>query len=136
MVGRAVQLVAEDESGRLALCASGVDALRRLDAPVTALCVAGTARCGKSFLANQLLGQMDGFRVNAGVRRCTHGIWLWSEPAALDGGDASRHNHTVDAAAPADNHASAVVVLDIEALDGDDSAGGRLFCLAAALASS
>ena len=87
---RPLQLVAEDAAGRLTLCQAGIDALSRLDQPLAALCVTGTARSGKSFLVNQLLGQMDGFRVSAGVRRCTRGLWLWSEPALVSAKIASQ----------------------------------------------
>ena len=37
-------------------------------APLAVLAVTGSARCGKSFLLNQLLGRADGFPTSAGVR--------------------------------------------------------------------
>ena len=119
---RPLPLVAENDVGELTLCQPGVDALRRLgQQPLAALSITGTARSGKSFLVNQLVGQMDGFRVSAGVRRCTRGLWLWSEPPLVSTHDASQ---------------VALLLIDCEGLDGDGVNSERLFCLAAALSSS
>ena len=67
---RPLQLVAEDAAGRLTLCQAGIDALSRLDQPLAAPCVTGTARSGKSFLVNQLLGQTR-FVTSDYIEKCT-----------------------------------------------------------------
>ena len=104
----------------------GVDAssfLSTLHSPVVFVTVAGPTRTGKSFLANQILGRMDGFEVKPGVHASTRGVWLW--PAV-------QHINV-----PTSNGSRRVslVVLDCQGLK-DDHAEDRLFCIAAALSSA
>ena len=87
-------------------------------APLAVLAVTGSARCGKSFLLNQLLGRADGFPTSAGVRACTRGLWVWLAPLPLAGG-------------------GSVLLVDCEALHGGGEAveEGCLFSIVAALSS-
>ncbi|KAL1503320.1 hypothetical protein AB1Y20_011372 [Prymnesium parvum] len=116
----ALPLVQEEE-GKLRLCQPGLDALRELKQPLALVSIAGTPRCGKSFLANQLLGRMDGFRVSSAP--CTRGLWLWSHP--LPG-------------LPAEAEAASLtmLLLDCEGVASDTAVSDRLFCLTAALSSA
>jgi hypothetical protein len=43
--------------------------------------ICGKFRGGKSFLANLLLGQMQGFGIGSSVNACTQGLWVWSKAA-------------------------------------------------------
>ena len=58
--------------------------LGTLASPVAMVCVAGASRTGKSFLANQLLGRMDGFDVRPGMYANTRGVWLWPSAQSVD----------------------------------------------------
>jgi len=111
----------QEEEGKLRLCQPGLDALRELKQPLALVSIAGTPRCGKSFLANQLLGRMDGFRVSSAP--CTRGLWLWSHP--LPG-------------LPAEAEAASLtmLLLDCEGVASDTAVSDRLFCLTAALSSA
>ena len=62
------------EGGRLVVhehAAAVLSSAAAFRAPLAVLAVTGSARCGKSFLLNQLLGRADGFPTSAGVRACT-----------------------------------------------------------------
>ena len=63
------------EGGRLVVhehAAAVLSSAAAFRAPLAVLAVTGSARCGKSFLLNQLLGRADGFPTSAGVRACMH----------------------------------------------------------------
>ena len=108
------------EGGRLVVHehAAAVLSSAAFRAPLAVLAVTGSARCGKSFLLNQLLGRADGFPTSAGVRTCTRGLWVWLAPLPLAGG-------------------GSVLLVDCEALHGGGEAveEGCLFSIVAALSS-
>lgn len=47
---------------------------------IAPVCVAGKYRSGKSFLCNQILSRMDGFKVGSTTNACTDGVWIYPMP--------------------------------------------------------
>eukprot|EP00347_Sterkiella_histriomuscorum_P019605 403340994 len=47
---------------------------------VSVVAIAGPYRTGKSFLANRLLNQSQGFQIGSTTQACTKGIWIWDKP--------------------------------------------------------
>lgn len=92
--------------------------LSTLTTPIALILVAGPARSGKSFLANQLIGRMDGFEVRPGAYACTRGISLWPYPQYVDIGD----------------RRTALLMLDCQAERDEET--DRLFGAAAALSAA
>lgn len=83
----ALQLVLLDaETGEFEI---GEEAARLLagldDSPVAAVSVAGDLRQGKSYILNRLASTTGGFPVSAGLRPCTHGIWMRTKQVEADG---------------------------------------------------
>ena len=115
-------LTHDRRSGAITVGAEASAFLSSLQAPVVLVSVAGSARTGKSFLANQILGQMDGFEAKPGLHACTRGVWLW--PAV-------QH---VNVPTSSGSRRVSLVVLDCQGIK-DDHAEDRLFCIAAALSS-
>ncbi len=98
--------------------------LRKLDAPLGIISVAGMYRTGKSYLLNRmLLNRQSGFSVGPTINPCTKGLWIW--PKAIQGfsPDGSSIN---------------VLVVDTEgigAIDEDSNHDTRIFTLAILLSS-
>ncbi len=58
-----------------------LDLLRKIDKPISFLCVCGKYRTGKSYLLDKvLLGSSTGFTVGPTINPCTKGLWLWKRP--------------------------------------------------------
>jgi GTPase Era involved in 16S rRNA processing len=51
---------------------------------VSIVAIAGPYRTGKSFLANRLLNQSQGFDIGSTTQACTKGIWIWNKPVQLN----------------------------------------------------
>ena len=47
---------------------------------IAPVCVGGKYRSGKSFLCNQILNRMDGFKTGSTTNACTEGVWLYPQP--------------------------------------------------------
>ena len=100
--------------------------LSNIQTPVALIAVAGPTRCGKSFLASQLIAGRSlsidngsgGFDVRAGLHACTRGVWLWPVPQYVE----------------ISGRRTALLILDCQGVRDDDS--DRLFCVAAALSSA
>jgi hypothetical protein len=58
-----------------------LDGMQHRKIAVIAFC--GTAKTGKSFLANRYLGQMQGFRTRGILGSGTQGIWVWNQLISL-----------------------------------------------------
>ena len=71
---RALPFLSYEAGGKVAVGVQASDYISSLDSPVLFVAIAGTSRSGKSFLANQVLGRMDGFDVKAGINACTRGV--------------------------------------------------------------
>lgn len=48
--------------------------------PIAPISIAGQYRSGKSFLANRILNQMNGFQIGSSTNACTKGVWIWPLP--------------------------------------------------------
>ena len=109
--GSALPLVLEGGDGRLHVGEEAAAYLASLRGPVALICSAGTPHSGKSFLANRLLGNMDGFRVRGGSRRSdrTRCVWLW--PSA---------QHVLASEPGGGTQRVALVVLDCQGLDAEE----------------
>ncbi|GMH30846.1 hypothetical protein Nepgr_032689 [Nepenthes gracilis] len=70
---------------KLRLAREGLEAIRRITAPIAAVAVIGPYRSGKSFLLNQLLSLScdEGFGVGHMRDTKTKGIWVWGTPVKL-----------------------------------------------------
>lgn len=55
------------------------------DHPLSVVAVAGPQRTGKSFLANTIMGRMDGFQIGDSTQPCTKGLWVWGKPIEFNG---------------------------------------------------
>lgn len=53
--------------------------------PLTVVAIAGPQRTGKSFLANTIMGRMDGFQIGDSTQPCTKGLWVWGKPIDYNG---------------------------------------------------
>ena len=99
---------------------------RRLSTSKRRSLVVRPTRCGKSFLASQLIAGRSlsidngsgGFDVRAGLHACTRGVWLWPVPQYVE----------------ISGRRTALLILDCQGVRDDDS--DRLFCVAAALSSA
>ena len=107
--GQPLELVRYNATtGKFAVGAEALAALRRARGPVGVVAVCGRARQGKSFILNQLLGRSGGFVVGPTHRPCTKGLWMWSAPVERVGPDGSKYN---------------LVLLDTEGIDAYDQVG-------------
>ncbi len=86
----AIPFIEQDDNGDFNVTVEAMSVLQSMSSnKLAVICVAGPYRSGKSFIANRLLDQMDGFNIGSSVRSCTKGIWMWSEPVPIkDGVDA------------------------------------------------
>ena len=53
--------------------------------PLSVVAIAGPQRTGKSFLANTVMGKMEGFQIGDSTQPCTKGIWVWGKPIDYEG---------------------------------------------------
>jgi len=110
---RALPLITVDGE-RFDVGAEALEFLRGIAGPVAVVALAGKYRTGKSFFLNRvLLQRRASFQVGGTVNACTKGIWLWSEPIAVDG--------------------KTVVIMDTEGLgafSATDTHDSRIFALA------
>ena len=104
--------------GELSIGDAASTFLEEINGSLALITVAGIGRSGKSFLANQLLGQMDGFQVRSGMHPCTRGVWLWPTVQYVD-----THTGRVG-----------LVILDCQSVRDDEE--DCLFCVAAALSAA
>ena len=51
--------------------------------PVAVVTFAGLAKTGKSYLANQFVKSLGGFRLSHMSGEATQGIWIWSKPIQI-----------------------------------------------------
>ena len=116
-------LTQDRHSGIITVGTDAANFLSALQSPVVLVSIAGPGRTGKSFLANQILGRMDGFDVKPGLSACTRGVWLW--PSA-------QH---INVPTPNGPRRVSLLVLDCQGVK-DDPFENRCFCIAAALSSA
>ena len=84
---RPLQLVDINEEGIFEVTSDGINFLSSLkNQKIAVLCVTGPYRSGKSFLANLIMNNMDGFKVGATINACTKGLWVWGKPIELENG--------------------------------------------------
>lgn len=71
---------------KLRLSREGLEAIKKITTPISAVAVIGPYRSGKSFLLNQLLSLScyEGFGVGHMRDTKTKGIWVWGTPIELD----------------------------------------------------
>ncbi|XP_070548508.1 guanylate-binding protein 5-like [Ptychodera flava] len=65
--------------GRLVVCEDALDILRKIDGPICPVAVTGPARCGKSYIASQLIEPRPDycvFQTSAKMKPQTMGIWM------------------------------------------------------------
>lgn len=74
--GRGVKLIRVKGPGELEVTTTGIQLLQSFSNPVGIISIIGGAKCGKSYLANKILGTQGGFETD----HKTKGIWIWSEP--------------------------------------------------------
>ena len=78
---RPLQLVDINEEGIFEVTSDGINFLSSLkNQKIAVLCVTGPYRSGKSFLANLIMNNMDGFKEGATINACTKGLWVWGKP--------------------------------------------------------
>ncbi|KNA19971.1 hypothetical protein SOVF_056590 [Spinacia oleracea] len=70
---------------KLRLSREGLEAIKRIETPISAVAVIGPYRSGKSFLLNQLLSLScdEGFGVGHMRDTKTKGIWVWGTPVEV-----------------------------------------------------
>ena len=79
--GKPIQFITVDEkSGHFEVTQQAMMFLESLprNQKVAVVAIAGPYRTGKSFLANRLLGQSQGFEIGSTTQACTKGIWMWN----------------------------------------------------------
>jgi hypothetical protein len=82
-VGRALQLATFDSATqRWHIVESTLAVLEALSCPLSIVAFAGPRRCGKSLLANAVVGATGGagFAVGHTVAGCTRGVWVLEPP--------------------------------------------------------
>ncbi|OMJ92822.1 hypothetical protein SteCoe_4364 [Stentor coeruleus] len=77
--GRGVKLVKVKGQGELEVTTTGIQLLQSFSNPVGIISIIGPPKCGKSYLANKILGTQGGFE----TEKTTKGIWVWSEPIKI-----------------------------------------------------
>ncbi|CAG8598270.1 9358_t:CDS:2 [Paraglomus brasilianum] len=73
------------QPGSIQIMEDALTIIKEIEEPVAVIAVVGSFRRGKSFLANLLLGRIDGFELGATVHGCTRGIYMWDTPFLLNG---------------------------------------------------
>jgi GTPase Era involved in 16S rRNA processing len=75
----------DDKTGKFEVTQQAMMFLESLphNKKIAIVAIAGPYRTGKSFLANRLLNQSQGFEIGATTSACTKGIWLWNKPIQL-----------------------------------------------------
>ncbi len=84
--GKPLQFITiDDKTGRFEVTQQAMMFLESLPRSqrIAIVSIAGPYRTGKSFLANRLLNQSQGFEIGASTSACTKGIWLWDKPVQL-----------------------------------------------------
>ena len=75
-----LQIVTVNEEGILEITIEGINFFNKLiNQKLSILSINGESQSGKSFLANSLLGRMNGFKCEK-----TNGIWIWGKPINLE----------------------------------------------------
>ena len=82
----AILLIEIDDKGKCNLNKDALSIIETIEQPISAICVAGPYRTGKSFLLNRLIGRQDGFKIGPTVQACTKGIWMWNKPIKTNDG--------------------------------------------------
>lgn len=77
--GRGVKLIRVKGPGELEVTTTGIQLLQSFSNPVGIISIIGGPKCGKSYLANKILGTQGGFETD----HKTKGIWIWSEPIKI-----------------------------------------------------
>jgi len=86
--GRAIKFIELTAEGEFIISPEAMNTLQELgDKKIAPIVVAGPWRSGKSFLANRLLGKMEGFALGSTVKACTKGIWMWNQAIKLKNED-------------------------------------------------
>ena len=78
--GRGVKLIKVKGPGELEVTTTGIQLLQSFSNPVGIISIIGPPKCGKSYLANKILGTQGGFETD----HTTKGIWIWSEPIKVN----------------------------------------------------
>ena len=77
-----LQIVTVKEDGIIEITIEGINFFNKLiNQKLSILSINGESQSGKSFLANSLLGRMNGFKYDK-----TNGIWVWGKPINLENG--------------------------------------------------
>jgi len=80
-----IQLIKINEYNQFETTIEGSDFLNSLkDKQLSIISLAGPYRSGKSFLANQIMNSMSGFRIGSTINACTKGLWVWGRPIRID----------------------------------------------------
>ena len=75
-----LQIVTVKEDGIIEITIEGINFFNKLiNQKLSILSINGESQSGKSFLANSLLGRMNGFKYDK-----TNGIWVWGKPINLE----------------------------------------------------
>jgi len=75
-----IPLVQINDDESFSVNESALNILRKIEAKISIVAVAGLYRTGKSSLLNWLMNKQAGFTVGPTVQRCTRGIWIWGRP--------------------------------------------------------
>ncbi|CAM9480361.1 unnamed protein product, partial [Heterosigma akashiwo] len=119
-----IPLIEINDDDSFAVNEEALGNLRKIEARIAVVAVAGLYRTGKSSLLNWLMDKQSGFQVGPTVQRCTRGLWIWGRPKICAGADG----------APV-----WCVVLDTEGIGGleaDSQYDARIFSLATLLCST
>ena len=78
-----LQIITVNEDGILEITIEGINFFNKLNnQKLSILSINGTPESGKSFLANSLIGKMNGFKCEK-----TNGLWVWGKPINLENGN-------------------------------------------------
>ena len=78
-----LQIITVNEDGILEITIEGINFFNKLNnQKLSILSINGTPASGKSFLANSLIGKMNGFKCEK-----TNGLWVWGKPINLENGN-------------------------------------------------
>ncbi|CAM9463070.1 unnamed protein product, partial [Heterosigma akashiwo] len=84
---RPIPLIEINDDDSFAVNEEALGNLRKIEARIAVVAVAGLYRTGKSSLLNWLMDKQSGFQVGPTVQRCTRGLWIWGRPKICAGAD-------------------------------------------------